>query len=91
MGQSVKKSQLTTWHGAWKLLTLREIHVWHMIIPYWIVQNQLVISIAPIVADARVPINNEGIDSKHLETCCNGETALAGTCAVLDLDQIGFG
>lgn len=60
-------------------LTLGKRHVWHMIVPNRIVQNKLMVSIAPIVANSLVAINIQGIDTKHLETSSNGETSLSGS------------
>ena len=51
-----------------------------MVVPDWVVKDELVVPVAPVVADARVAVDDEGGDFEHLEARGDCETALAGSC-----------
>lgn len=62
-----------------------EGNVWQMIVPDGIVQNKLVVSLAPIVADIVVGVNNESGHAEHLQSCVRGQTCLAGAYAMIEV------
>jgi len=57
----------------------REVDVWHVVIPNWIVKNELMVSLAPIITDSLISINDESVYPEHFQASCGCETSLAGT------------
>lgn len=50
-----------------------------MIVPYWIVEHELMVSISPIVADSLVAVNDESVHTKNLETGSDRQASLSST------------
>jgi len=49
-----------------------------VVIPYWIVENELSITLAPVVPDPVVGVDDQRRHVEHLQTGCDGESALSG-------------
>lgn len=49
-----------------------EVLVGHVVVPDWVVQHELAVALAPVVADVVVSVDDEGGDVEHLETSCGG-------------------
>jgi hypothetical protein len=54
-----------------------EVDVWHVVVPNWIVKNKLMVSLAPIITDSLVSINDESVYAEHFKASCGCETSLA--------------
>jgi hypothetical protein len=46
---------------------IREWDVGHVVIPDRVVKDQLMVSLAPIISDSIVAVDNKGRDAEHLE------------------------
>lgn len=57
----------------------RELEVRHVVIPDRVVENQLVVSLPPVVADTVVLVDGDGLDAQHLKSGSGGQTSLAST------------
>lgn len=53
-----------------------ERHVRHVVVPDGVVEDQLVVPVAPVVANTLVLVNDEGVDAQHLQTNGCGKTSL---------------
>ena len=47
---------------------LGEIDVWHVIVPYRIVKNKLVVTQSPVVAYSFFAVDDERVNAEHLES-----------------------
>lgn len=65
----------------------RETEIWHVVIPDRIVEDQLMISLSPIISNASVAINHEGVNAEHLEACRYRETTLSCACYERSVEQ----
>ena len=54
-----------------------------MIEPDGIVEDKLVVSSTPVVSNSVFAVNNQGLNTQHLQSSGNGEACLPGTCIVL--------
>jgi hypothetical protein len=43
----------------------RKVDIWQMVIPNWIVQGKLVVSLSPVISNFLVAVDDEGVDSEH--------------------------
>lgn len=50
-----------------------------MIHPDGVVEDEMAVSIAPVVADTIFAVDEEGFDAECFEGCGDAESALAGT------------
>jgi hypothetical protein len=57
----------------------REVDVWHVVIPNWIMKDKLMVALAPIITNSLISINDESVYSEHFKASCGRETSLAGT------------
>lgn len=56
-----------------------ELHVWHVVIPDWVVENKLMVSLAPVVSYSFILIDGESVDAEHFESCGSSQASLAST------------
>jgi hypothetical protein len=56
-----------------------EIDIWQMVVPNWIMQNELVVSLSPIISHSLVTVDDEGIDSEHFQSSSWCEASLTST------------
>lgn len=54
-------------------------HAHHSNRPDRVMQNQLMVSVTPIIAYARVPVDYQGFEAKLLEPSSDSETTLPST------------
>jgi hypothetical protein len=54
-----------------------------MIEPDWIVEDKLVVSSTPVVSNSAFAVNNQRLNTQHLQSSGDGEACLSGTCMVL--------
>lgn len=59
-----------------------------MVEPDGVVENELVVSCAPVVADSFFTIYHQRGNAKHLESCCESESTLTSTCRISVKEQI---
>jgi len=57
---------------------LREVDVREMVVPDRVVEDELMVSISPIIADTGIAVDDEGLDSQLLEPCSGSQTCLSG-------------
>jgi hypothetical protein len=50
--------------------------VWQVVVPYRVVQDELVVPFPPVVADALVFIDDQGVDAERLESRSSREAGL---------------
>jgi hypothetical protein len=51
-----------------------------VVVPNWIVENQLVIALPPVVSDSFVLVDDESIDAEHFEPSRGRQASLASAC-----------
>lgn len=56
-----------------------ERDVGHVVVPDWVVQDELMVSSSPVVADAIFTIDHQRVHVEHFEAGGGSETSLAGT------------
>jgi hypothetical protein len=60
---------------------VRELEVRHMVIPYWVMKNELVVTLPPIITNLIFFVDNERFNIGHFETGCGAEPSLSSTLA----------
>ena len=43
----------------------RKVDIWQMVVPNWIVQDELMVSLSPVISNSLVAVDDEGVDSEH--------------------------
>lgn len=56
-----------------------------------VVENELVVSLPPVVADSFILVNYQCWNTKHFESCADGEPSLSHSCRMLALPWCGVG
>jgi hypothetical protein len=54
----------------------RKVDVWQMVVPYWIMKNELMVPLSPVVSYTLVAVYDECVNSEHLQTSSRCETSL---------------
>ena len=57
---------------------LGEVDVGEMVVPDGIVQDELMVSVSPVVANAGVAVDDEVLDAQLFESCSDCQTSLSG-------------
>lgn len=57
-----------------------EVDVRKMVVPDGVVEDELMVSFSPIIANTRVAVDDEVLNTQLLQPCSGSKTSLSGTC-----------